>query len=138
MVQLTTDSQAHRPLKLIVLDRDGVINHDSENFIKSPDEWRPIPGSLEAIARLNPAGYRVRGDSAARGRIGNGPCSDEPVALAAVPAVPAGLDAAVRVHHLFGILPAAQRALLGNQAMVLGQYLGSPDDLRHPLSRDRD
>ena len=43
----------------IVLDRDGVINHDSDQFIKSPDEWRPIPGSLEAIARLNHAGYRV-------------------------------------------------------------------------------
>lgn len=46
-------------MKLIVLDRDGVINHDSDNFIKSPDEWIPIPGSLEAIARLNQAGYRV-------------------------------------------------------------------------------
>lgn len=45
--------------KLIVLDRDGVINHDSDAFIKSPDEWIPIPGSLEAIARLNQAGYRV-------------------------------------------------------------------------------
>jgi D-glycero-D-manno-heptose 1,7-bisphosphate phosphatase len=59
MVQLSSDSQSHRPLKLIVLDRDGVINHDSEQFIKSPGEWRPIPGSLEAIARLNQAGYRV-------------------------------------------------------------------------------
>ena len=60
MVQLTTtDAHAHRPLKLIVLDRDGVINTDSEQFIKSPEEWRPIPGSLEAIARLNQAGYRV-------------------------------------------------------------------------------
>ena len=58
MVQLTTD-HSHRPLKLIVLDRDGVINHDSENFIKSSSEWRAIPGSLEAIARLNQAGYRV-------------------------------------------------------------------------------
>ena len=58
MVQLSTD-HSHRPLRLIVLDRDGVINHDSENFIKSPAEWRPIPGSLEAIARLNQAGYRV-------------------------------------------------------------------------------
>jgi len=48
-----------RATRLIVLDRDGVINHDSEQFIKSPDEWRPIPGSLEAIARLNHAGYRV-------------------------------------------------------------------------------
>lgn len=45
--------------KLIILDRDGVINHDSDSFIKSPDEWVPIPGSLEAIARLNQAGYRV-------------------------------------------------------------------------------
>jgi len=48
-----------RATRLIVLDRDGVINHDSPEFIKSPDEWRPIPGSLEAIARLNHAGYRV-------------------------------------------------------------------------------
>lgn len=46
-------------MKLIILDRDGVINQDSEAFIKSPDEWIPIPGSLEAIARLNQAGYRV-------------------------------------------------------------------------------
>ncbi|MES2118554.1 MAG: D-glycero-beta-D-manno-heptose 1,7-bisphosphate 7-phosphatase [Pseudomonadota bacterium] len=46
-------------LKLIILDRDGVINHDSPDFIKSPAEWQPIPGSLEAIARLNQAGYRV-------------------------------------------------------------------------------
>jgi D-glycero-D-manno-heptose 1,7-bisphosphate phosphatase len=48
-----------RQAKLIVLDRDGVINDDSDQFIKSPDEWRPIPGSLEAIARLNHAGFRV-------------------------------------------------------------------------------
>ena len=48
-----------RQAKLIVLDRDGVINVDSDQFIKSPDEWRPIPGSLEAIARLNHAGFRV-------------------------------------------------------------------------------
>ena len=48
-----------RAAHLIVLDRDGVINHDSDQFIKSPDEWRPIPGSLEAIARLHHAGYRV-------------------------------------------------------------------------------
>jgi D-glycero-D-manno-heptose 1,7-bisphosphate phosphatase len=46
-------------MKLIILDRDGVINHDSDAFIKSPAEWVPIPGSLEAIARLNQAGYRV-------------------------------------------------------------------------------
>lgn len=46
-------------MQLIILDRDGVINFDSDQFIKSPDEWKPIPGSLEAIARLNQAGYRV-------------------------------------------------------------------------------
>ena len=46
-------------MKMIILDRDGVINHDSPAFIKSPAEWVPIPGSLEAIARLNQAGYRV-------------------------------------------------------------------------------
>jgi D-glycero-D-manno-heptose 1,7-bisphosphate phosphatase len=47
------------PNKLIILDRDGVINFDSAQFIKSPEEWKPIPGSLQAIARLNQNGYRV-------------------------------------------------------------------------------
>ena len=46
-------------MKLIILDRDGVINYDSAQFIKSPEEWKPIPGSLEAIAQLNQAGFRV-------------------------------------------------------------------------------
>ncbi len=46
-------------MKLIILDRDGVINFDSDKCIKSPDEWKPIPGSLEAVARLNQNGYRV-------------------------------------------------------------------------------
>ena len=46
-------------MKLIILDRDGVINEDSDDYIKSPDEWVPIPGSLDAIARLNHAGYNV-------------------------------------------------------------------------------
>lgn len=46
-------------MKFIILDRDGVVNFDSDQFIKTPDEWKPIPGSLEAIARLNQAGYRV-------------------------------------------------------------------------------
>ncbi len=46
-------------MKLIVLDRDGVINEDSDAYIKSPEEWIPIAGSLEAIARLNRHGYRV-------------------------------------------------------------------------------
>ncbi|MEZ5626467.1 D-glycero-beta-D-manno-heptose 1,7-bisphosphate 7-phosphatase [Denitromonas sp.] len=46
-------------MKMIILDRDGVINEDSDQFIKSPEEWIPIPGSLEAIARLNQSGWRV-------------------------------------------------------------------------------
>jgi D-glycero-D-manno-heptose 1,7-bisphosphate phosphatase len=46
-------------MKLIVLDRDGTINYDSDRFIKTPEEWRPIPGSLEAIAYLNQRGYRI-------------------------------------------------------------------------------
>lgn len=46
-------------MKLIVLDRDGVINHDSDDYIKSQEEWLPIDGSLEAIARLNHGGYTV-------------------------------------------------------------------------------
>jgi D-glycero-D-manno-heptose 1,7-bisphosphate phosphatase len=44
---------------LVILDRDGVINYDSEAYIKSPDEWRPLPGSLEAIAALTAHGRRV-------------------------------------------------------------------------------
>lgn len=46
-------------MKVIVLDRDGVINHDSDAYIKSPEEWIPIDGSLDAIARLNHSGYTV-------------------------------------------------------------------------------
>jgi D-glycero-D-manno-heptose 1,7-bisphosphate phosphatase len=46
-------------MKLVILDRDGTINHDSEHHIKSLDEWRPLKGSLEAIARLTQAGYRI-------------------------------------------------------------------------------
>lgn len=46
-------------MKLAILDRDGVINHDSEDYIKSPDEWIALPGSLEAIARLSRANWRV-------------------------------------------------------------------------------
>ena len=46
-------------MKLVILDRDGVINHDSDSYIKRPEEWKAIPGSLEAIARLTQAGYHV-------------------------------------------------------------------------------
>ena len=46
-------------MKLVILDRDGTINADSDEFIKSPDEWLPLPGALEAIARLNHAGWHA-------------------------------------------------------------------------------
>lgn len=46
-------------MKLVILDRDGTINEDSEEFVKSPEEWTPLPGALEAIARLNHAGWHV-------------------------------------------------------------------------------
>jgi D-glycero-D-manno-heptose 1,7-bisphosphate phosphatase len=59
MVQLSEASSHARAGRLIILDRDGVINYDSDQYIRTPDEWRAIPGSLEAIARLNHAGFRV-------------------------------------------------------------------------------
>ena len=43
----------------VLLDRDGVINYDSDDYIKTPEEWKPIPGSLEAIALFNKNGYKV-------------------------------------------------------------------------------
>lgn len=46
-------------MKLVILDRDGTINEDSLEYIKTEDEWIPIPGALEAIARLNHAGFHV-------------------------------------------------------------------------------
>jgi D-glycero-D-manno-heptose 1,7-bisphosphate phosphatase len=46
-------------MPLLIVDRDGVINHDSEDYIKSPAEWMPIAGSLEALARASQAGYRI-------------------------------------------------------------------------------
>jgi histidinol-phosphate phosphatase family protein len=46
-------------MKLVILDRDGTINHEREDYIKSPEEWVPLPGALEAIARLNHAGWHV-------------------------------------------------------------------------------
>ena len=46
-------------MKLVILDRDGTINVQSDDFIKSADEWMPLPGALEAIAQLNHAGWHV-------------------------------------------------------------------------------
>ena len=47
------------PFKLVMLDRDGTINADSDDYIKSAEEWQPLPGALEAVARLNHAGWHV-------------------------------------------------------------------------------
>lgn len=57
--------------KVILLDRDGVINQDADDYIKSVDEWQPIPGSLEAIARLHQAGF-VLGIATNQSGIGRG------------------------------------------------------------------
>lgn len=46
-------------MKLVILDRDGTINEDRDDYVKSPEEWQPLPGALEAIARLNHAGWHV-------------------------------------------------------------------------------
>jgi len=46
-------------MNLIILDRDGTINEDRDDFVKSPEEWVPMPGALEAIARLNQAGWQT-------------------------------------------------------------------------------
>jgi len=46
-------------MKLVILDRDGTINAESDDYVKSADEWVPLPGSLEAVARLNHAGWHV-------------------------------------------------------------------------------
>ena len=46
-------------MKIVILDRDGTLNYNSDEYIKSPEEWRPLPGALEAVGRLNHAGYHV-------------------------------------------------------------------------------
>ena len=55
---MDTTRAGTRP-KYVILDRDGTINEDRDDFVKSPDEWVPIPGALEAIARLNQAGWHT-------------------------------------------------------------------------------
>jgi D-glycero-D-manno-heptose 1,7-bisphosphate phosphatase len=52
-------SHEKAPMKLVILDRDGTINEDRDDYVKSPDEWVPVPGALEAIARLNHAGWHT-------------------------------------------------------------------------------
>lgn len=51
--------ERNNPIRLVILDRDGTINEDRDDYVKSPDEWVPIPGALEAIARLHQAGWHV-------------------------------------------------------------------------------
>ena len=46
-------------MKLLILDRDGTLNVPKDDFITSPEDWVPLPGALEAVARLNQAGWRV-------------------------------------------------------------------------------
>ena len=46
-------------MKLVILDRDGTINADRDDYVKSPEEWEPLPGALEAIAKLNHGGWHT-------------------------------------------------------------------------------
>ena len=66
--------------KLIILDRDGVINEDRDDYVKSADEWVPLPGSLEAIALLNQAGYQIA-IATNQSSIGDEVCKQEDVEL---------------------------------------------------------
>jgi D-glycero-D-manno-heptose 1,7-bisphosphate phosphatase len=68
-------------MKLVILDRDGTINRDSDQFVKSPGEWLPLKGSLEAIARLTQSGYRV---VVATNQSGIGRCLFDTAALNAI------------------------------------------------------
>jgi D-glycero-D-manno-heptose 1,7-bisphosphate phosphatase len=52
-------SHAHHTMRLVILDRDGTINEDRDDYVKSPEEWIPVPGALEAIARLNHNGWHT-------------------------------------------------------------------------------
>lgn len=65
--------------RLIMLDRDGVMNYDSVHYIKSPDEWHPIPGSIDAAARLSQAGFRL-GMATNQSGVGRGYYSEEVLA----------------------------------------------------------
>lgn len=79
-------------MSLIILDRDGVIDIDSVDFIKHPDEWHPIPGSLEAIGRLTKAGHTIAVATNQSG-VGRGLYT-----MADVAAVHAKMLAAVETH----------------------------------------
>ena len=46
-------------MKLVIVDRDGTLNYEREGYIQTPEQWEPIPGALDAIARLNHAGFHV-------------------------------------------------------------------------------
>ena len=46
-------------MKLVIVDRDGTICVEREGYIQTPDDWEPLPGALDAIARINQAGYHV-------------------------------------------------------------------------------
>ena len=59
MIAAAPPHKPHSAMKLIILDRDGTINEDREDFVKSADEFVPLPGSLDAIARLNHAGWHT-------------------------------------------------------------------------------
>lgn len=85
--------------KLVILDRDGVINVDSPNFIKNPDEWIPLPGSLEAISLLNQKGYLVAIATNQSG-IGRGLYSEHTLHLIHLKMHQALQDINAQIHHI--------------------------------------
>ena len=113
------------PPKLVILDRDGTINEDRDDYVKSPDEWVPMPGALEAIARLNHAGWHA---VIATNQSGLGRGLFDMATLNAMHAKMNQLLAQARRAHRRGVLlPARARARLR-----LPQAAAGPDSSRSP------
>lgn len=112
--------------KLVVLDRDGVVNHESKAFIKNPAEWRAIDGSLDAIARLTAAGFTIAIATNQSG-VGRGLLSDSDLAsihekmLAEVAATGGVIDKIVYCPHLPNAGCDCRKPLPGMLRM-LGKY----------------
>ncbi len=117
--------------RLVILDRDGVINHDSPHFIKSPEEWIPIPGSIEAIATLKSKGFCVAVCTNQSG-IGRGYYTEE--TLTAIHAKMIGLlaehghafDAIIHCPHLPEINCDCRKPKPGMVNTLLSQFNAAP------------
>jgi D-glycero-D-manno-heptose 1,7-bisphosphate phosphatase len=122
----------HRP-KLIILDRDGVINQDSPHFIKSAEEWHPIPGSLDAIAALKKAGFLVavctNQSGIGRGYYTEATLSDIHAKMTRLLAEKGcAVDAIIHCPHLPEINCACRKPKPGMIHTLLGQFQVQPKD----------